>query len=523
MAYREVSMTEVKEVLRQWQAGKGKKEIARQVGLDRKTVRRYVDCAERCGVDRAQPASLSDAKLFEVLGQLALSRGRQSGRGDDWKRCIVEQERIKKGIDAGLRLTKVHRLMHRDGIDVSYWTLYRFAKTELGFGRSAPTMPVVDGEAGKELQVDTGWVVLLSPDDKGHRRRLRAWIFTPGFSRYRFVYPIERETTESAIEACEAAWSFYGGIFPVLIVDNTKAIVQIADPLEPRLNVTFLEYAQARGFHIDTARVRRPKDKARVERSVRDVRDDCFAGEVLHDVEQACRRAQTWCADEYGMRRHTRTGRMPREHFEAEEKARLLALPQEAYDVPIWCEPKVARDQHAQVACALYSLPSKLVGQKLHARADKNTVRFYHHNQLVKTHPRKPRRQRSTDPNDFPSEKTPYAMRDINFLQREAEKHGAHVGEFSRALLSGPLPWTSMRSVYALLGLAKRYGSAALDDVCARALPVQMLSIKRLERMIKLKTPIELPRLPANVIPIGKFLRAPSEFSIERDQEGEKS
>jgi len=71
----------------------------------------------------------------------------------------------------------------------------------------------------------------------------------------------------------------FGGVFKTLIVDNTKAIVHEADRLAPRLNLGFLEYAQARGFHIDAARVLSPKDKARVERSVQTVRDDCFGGE----------------------------------------------------------------------------------------------------------------------------------------------------------------------------------------------------------------------------------------------------
>jgi transposase len=81
------------------------------------------------------------------------------------------------------------------------------------------------------------------------------------YSRHRFVYPTFEETTARAIEACEAAWTFFGGIFKVLIPDNTKAIVIGPDPLAPRITPAFLEYAQARGFHIDAARARHPQDK----------------------------------------------------------------------------------------------------------------------------------------------------------------------------------------------------------------------------------------------------------------------
>ena len=140
-------------------------------------------------------------------------------------------------------------------------TLYRFAVLELQFGQTATTIPVVDGDPGQELQVDTGWVGWLTLPLLQKRRRFRAWIFTAVRSRHRFVYPTFEETTARAIEACEVAWEFFGGVFNVLIPDNTKAIIAHADPLAPRVARGFLEYAQARHFHIDAARVRHARDK----------------------------------------------------------------------------------------------------------------------------------------------------------------------------------------------------------------------------------------------------------------------
>ena len=77
----------------------------------------------------------------------------------------------------------------------------------------------------------------------------------------------------------------------------------------------------------DTARVRQPTDKGRVERAVPTVRDDCFGGERLYDIAQARAHAHTWCRSEYGVRRHTRTQRLPLEHFETEEQPALPAAP----------------------------------------------------------------------------------------------------------------------------------------------------------------------------------------------------
>ena len=92
--------------------------------------------------------------------------------------------------------------------------------------------------------------------------------------------------------------------------------------------------------------------------TVPSVRDDCFAGEVLTTLDDARARAARWCLDEYGLRRHSRTQRRPLEHFRAEEQPVLRPAPTTPYDIPLWSEPKVARDQLASVGKALYSMPA---------------------------------------------------------------------------------------------------------------------------------------------------------------------
>jgi len=510
MPYHEVTMVEVKEVIRLWMSGYAKKRIAQQLGLDRRTVRRYVRAARRSGVELGGAGEPSEAQVGAVLALLRCSPTRPYGPA--WALCGQQREFIASHLKSGVRLMKVCRLLRRRGIEVPYGTLYRFAVADLSFGRSAPTMPVADGEPGGEVQVDTGWMILLEPDVFGKRKKFRAWIFTPGVSRYRFVWPCFEETTQSAIEACEEAWNFYGGIFHVLIPDNTKAIVNEADSLEARINVAFLEYAQARGFVIDPTRARHPKDKGRVEKSVRDVRDDCFGGERLHGLPDARERARMWCKDEYGMRRHASTGRMPAEHFAREEQGLLLPAPERLYDVPIWARPKVGRDQYAQVARALYSLPTRYVGKRLTARADRITVRFYDAKSLVKTHSRVSWGKRSTDASDFPAERTAYALRDVAYLERKAKGYGEAVGRYASALLDSPLPWTRMRRVYALLRIAERYGAAEVNAACGRALEAEMVDVKRLKRMVE-ATQTE-KRVEETKKPEAKYLRLAETYAL---------
>ena len=513
MAFREVTLLELREVLRLWLRGRSTRATARSTGVTRNTVRSYLEAARACGLSPEQgEQGLTEDKAAEVM-RLVRSRPKRA-KGEAWARCEESREFLEQKLGQGLRLSKVWRLLGREGVEVPYPTLHRFAVSELGFGRGTTTIPVEDGAPGQELQVDTGWMGYLEPGPDGRRRRFRAWIFTAVHSRHRFVYACLAESTASAIEACEAAWEFFGGVFHVLIPDNTKAIVEGYDPLAPRVTAAFLEYAQARGFEVDPTRRRSPQDKGRVERAVIPTRDDCFAGEVLGDLDAARRRARDWCLREYGMRRHSRTLRLPLEHFETAERPVLLPPPSAPYDVPSWASPKVARDQHVQVGRALYSLPRdhegrRLVGLELRARSDRSTVRLYLDHVLIKAHPRQPPGGRSTDPADFPSEKAAYARRDVDFLAGQAEQHGAAVGRLARRLLEGPLPWTRMRRVYALLGLCKRFGDARVEQASAAALEADLVDVRRLERMLALGERSAAPAAAslAPVIPLHRYLR----------------
>ena len=182
VAYREVGMVEIKEVLRLWLAGRGKKPIARQLGLDPKTVRGYTRAAEACGLRLEDgPAALTEERFAAVVVRLEVTPERE--RGPSWQKCLDKRSRIESWLRDGLRLTKVRKLLVRDGTDIPYPTLHRFAVAELGFGRQAATIAVLDGAPGDELQLDTGWVGWIGPDLAGRRRRFRAWIFTRKLSR----------------------------------------------------------------------------------------------------------------------------------------------------------------------------------------------------------------------------------------------------------------------------------------------------------------------------------------------------
>lgn len=322
MAYREVSVVSVREILRLWVRGHAVREIGRLTGTDRKTVTRYVEAARRGGLAQgSSEAQITDELLGCVLE--AVRPARTYGHGAAWMLLEGERDALEKQIEDGLRLTKVHELLERRGAAVPYRTLHRYCARELGYGRRRATLPVADCEPGSELQMDFGRLGLVPDPASGRRRTCHALIFTAVYSRHMFVYPTHSQGLEALIAGCERAWEFFGGVFAVLIPDNMKAIVAEADAVQPKLSDAFTEYAQARGFEVDPARVRAPTDKARVERSLSYVRASFFAGESFADIADAQARAAVWCDMRAGLRLHGTTQRRPREVFEAEERPRL--------------------------------------------------------------------------------------------------------------------------------------------------------------------------------------------------------
>jgi hypothetical protein len=314
----------------------------------------------------------------------------------------------------------------------------------------------------------------------------------------------------------DAAWQFFGAMVRVLLPDNMTAMVQRADELGPTLVPAFLDYVQARELFVDAARVRSPKDKARVENQVAYVRESWFDGETFTSLDDARACAERWCRDVAGARIHGTTQDVPRDVFEAREKPAMRPAPADQFDVPHWTDAKVHPDHHVQVLKALYSVPTRFVGSRVRVRADRTTVKIYASSELVKMHPRVLPGKRSTDPSDYPVGTDVAATRDIRSLIESALKCGAHVGIYAERLLDVPLPWTRMRLVYALLRLCRKFGNGRVEALCQSALAFDVVDVRRIERMlVEAKPPTSPTSRERTVVPLPtpRFARTTDHFA----------
>lgn len=483
MAYREVRTMDIEQVVRRWSAGEKIRALSRSTGMARNTVKNIIKLAVAAGL-RVGDGWPEEAQLQTIRN--GMNRPGAPDRGETESLLSAHKDQIEHWLKKDrLLLTKVHELLTRDGVQVSYSTLYRFATKHCEFGSSSVTVRRQDGQPGEFAEVDFGRLGLIHELGSKQPRVVHAFIMTLGYSRLSCVVPVFRQDMTSIIDCFERCLEFFQGSPKRMVIDNVKACVEDSNPYTPRFTRTFLEYAAHRGFIPDPARPYHPKDKPVVENSVRYVRERFFKGETFMDLDDARRRALHWCRDVAGRRIHGTTRAVPIQVFESEEREALVPLTAERFDPPRWAECKVHPDHHIRFDHALYSLPTRWVGCRVDVRADQALVRIYSRGELIKTHARQKRGGRATDFADYPDGRAPFAMRWPDFYRHKARQLGASVGDFAEQLLNGEFPWSRLRQAQKLLGLANRYGPERLDAACRRALDFELVDVHRVQRILE--------------------------------------
>ncbi len=282
--------------------------IAQGVGVDRKTARRYIAAAVELGVDRSGgEEQLTDELIGQVVERVRPHR--PDGHGEAWRTLLAEE-----AADQGVGEAGPDRRQDRDparphGASWSRPAPWPASPSSVAGPAGGPSRSGSTtrrrGSSSRSTSAASGSSPTASGDGcaKGSSS-------PPCFSRHQFVWPTFSQTTEEVIRGFEAAWGYFGGVFPVVIPDNMKSIVIEAENTAPRFNDVFMEYAQSRGFVIDAARVATPTDKPRVERVVHYVQKNFFAGETFVDLADCRARAETWCTHD-GRHAHPRHDPVP--------------------------------------------------------------------------------------------------------------------------------------------------------------------------------------------------------------------
>jgi hypothetical protein len=523
LAFLEVNMVQVREVIRRWQAGEDKTAIGRASGVSARTVGRYIAAATAAGVTRESGPPGEDvvAQLLQrnhagplpaSAGPMVVGLAEHESRIEKW----LQEER--------LQLTRIQELLQRDGVAVSYTTLRRYVVSAGLWKQPSTTVRMPDWPPGEVAEMDFGKLGMLTDAEGGNRQVVWALVVVLAYSRHSFVWPMLQQTLPEVIEGLESAWRSFGGVPKRLIIDNFPAAVAGPDALTPKLTRGFLEYSQVRSLLADPARVRSPKDKPHVERQIQYVRGRFFKGGSFRDLEDCREQAAKWCKDVVGLRVHGTTRKLPLDVFEADERDKLQPYDGVIYDVPLWKEVTVHPDHHISYRYALYSAPCTTCppGTKLEVRGDGKLVKLYRRGALAKVHPLQPKGGRATDPNDYPTEKTAYALRAPDAVVAKALTLGPNVGAFAQELFAGPTPWSSLRHGYKLISLGDKYSGERLDAACARALDYQLVDVRRVQSILLKALDAECPKpAPAAGPPLpARFVRDPTSFDHSLQEAG---
>jgi transposase len=472
VARRTFQVVDITEILVHWHAGRSISEVARSLGVDRNTVRKYVAPAVAAGImPGGEPLSLQ--RWGELVHQWFPELHTTELRHPKFAELAPYHELIGEMLKTNTVTTVHQRLRDERGLAVSIASFRRYVWATMPDRealRGVVTVRKPDPPPGEEAQLDYGYLGQWTDPASGKRRRVWAFVMVLSCSRHLFVRPVLAMPLAVWVEAHVAALGFFGGAPRRLVTDNLKASVIRPDLYDPKLNRTYAELASHYGMLVDPARARKPKDKPRVERPIPYVRDSFFAGRQFASLQAMQQAAEAWCLKVAG-RRACRPlgGAQPLQAFQASERPALLPLPPTPFELAAWSTPKVHADCHIQVAGALYSVPWRLVGHHVDARLTTRLVEVFCDGELVKTHLRARKGGKRTDWNDYPPEKVAFLERTPTWCRRQATELGSAVARLVTELLAGNA-LHHLRAAQGVLRLGDRYGPQRLDAACARAL-----------------------------------------------------
>jgi transposase len=471
VARRTFYVIDITEILVHWSAGRSQHEMAASLGVDRKTIRRYTAPAIAAGMRPGGPPRSHEQWGQLVRGwfpELVDTRLRQV----TWPDIDKHRDYVVAQLEVDVTASTIHqRLRDEQGLQASVASFRRWLRANLPEETRRSQVRVLGDTppAGQEAQVDYGRLGMWTDPATGRRVTVWAFVMVLSFSRHMFVRPVLKMDQQAWTAAHVEAFAFFGGVPARIIPDNLATGVERADLYDPKLNRSYAELAEHYRVLVDPARARKPRDKARVERPMPYVRDSFWRGREFTSVEQMQAAAMTWCRDVAGQRVcRPLDGAAPAAVFAAAEAHALQPLPRREFELATWSTCTVGPDIHVKVGKALYSVPWRLIGFKLDARATWNTIQLFHNGQLVGTHIRADKGKR-TDLSHYPPEKIAFAMKTPVWCRRRS----AEIGPSCTAVIAELLEINALfrlRSAQGVLGLADKHGAIRLEAACAKAI-----------------------------------------------------
>jgi len=432
--------------------GWSQRRIARELGVHRETVGRYVTCA-----GSAKPASIAPPGIDPSKPASNAPTGSPSTAAP-WREVISDK------LESGLTAQRIYQdLVSDHGYGGSYYSVRRLIRKLSG----ATPIPFrrMECEPAAEAQVDFG---RGAPIVTAEGKRRGSWVFRIVLSHSRKGYSeaVSRQTTDEFLRCIENAFAHFGGMPRTLVIDNLRAAVTQADWFDPELNPKVQSFCQHCGIAIVPTRPYTPRHKGKIERGIGYVKSNALKGHTFASITDQNRHLLEWESHVADKRIHGTTRQQVSKVFDEVEKPALLPLPTSRFELFHEALRHVNRDGHVQIKGAYYSAPPEYLGHYLWARWDGRTVRLFDQKmKQVAVHAQQEPGRFATANDHILPEKISNIEKGASWLLERAGRFGPNASIWSASMLQSR-GIEGVRVLMGLLSLGNKHAWQAVDEAC---------------------------------------------------------
>lgn len=463
-------MRKIRDVLRyRHSAGLSLDAIAKALKLSKGVVAKYVRLAGAAGLTWPLPDDLDDSGLEKLLYRQVTAREPTFAEPDY---AAVHQELKKKGVTLTLLWEEYLQAVGERGYQyTAFCTRYKDWT-----GQLKHSMRQIH-RAGEKLFADyAGPTVPIIDTVTGEIRPASIFVAVLGASSYTFACATTGQTQNDWLTGIGRALTFIGGVPALIVPDNPRALVSVADRYEPTLNRATAEFANHYDTVILPARPRKPQDKAKVEVGVQVV-ERWILARLRHRSFFSVTELDAAVAELLPPLNTRPFKKLPgcrREAFALLDAPYLRPLPESPYVIADWKRARVNIDYHVEHEACYYSVPHALLRQEVELRVTRYTVEVLAKGKRVASHPRSYRNGHfETLPEHMPAAHRAHAEWSPGKLLTWAASVGPSTAELTkRLLIEKAHPEQGYRACLGLMRLAREHGRTRMEAACERALAV---------------------------------------------------
>lgn len=468
------------------------RELGHTFHLSKNTIRRYRDLLNQRGVAWAEIEREGPAFVEDIL-----HAGRSSGR----HKHTPDLAALDQALRAPAQTLQLWWEGYRKA-DPRHALSYSHLAAKLAAYRAALPAEMRQGyKPGEQVAVDySGMLASYMDEATGQPVSVQVFVGVLPHSSLIFCTCTPTQRVPDFLSAHVQMFNYFQGTPAMVVCDNLKSAVLKAGR-EPVFQRSYLSLAQHYMMLIRNTRPRRPRDKAPAESAVRIVQQRILAvlsQESFGSLDDLNARMRV-LLDGLNHRTMKKYGQSRRERFLQTEAAALRSLPAEPYVYAEWTTvPRVPRDYHIPLLGRFYSVPHRLIGQRVDAKVHDGEVQVFHQRICVATHRlSSDLGGHTTDPDHQTEAHRSYAGRSPEGLRAWAESAGPHIKKFVEAQLARTQPYLGMPACEGAQRLAAKHGTAFVDRMCAEAAAMQSMKITTLQRLVARAAKERLAALPA--------------------------